>query len=186
MRKVKMVLRNCCRCVKSTMIWFVTMTHGKGERLQTVQSETRLRMSESLKSHDRNHTEPPLWSIGMAVLIVLLAPIVLYSFAPAGPIREGDTVFSEGQQQVTIQRIASDQETHDKTCLLDPNSPLIVIHSSNTDADGSIIAHVQGNPSAEWPFCPVHAEVQLKLHQVFQKPTALRTVRNTLSKWFGR
>jgi len=122
----------------------------------------------------------------MAALIVLLAPIILYSFAPAGPIREGDTVFSEGQQQVIIQRIASGQETHDKTCLLDPNSPLIVIHSSNTDADGSIIAHVQGNPSGEWPFCPVHAEVAVKLHQVFQKPAVFGTIREILVGLFSR
>jgi hypothetical protein len=129
--------------------------------------------------------EPPLWSIGIAALIILLAPIVLYSLAPAGPIREGDTVFSEGQQQVKFQRLASGQEAKDNTCLLDPNSPLIVVHSSSTDTDGSIIAQVQGNPANEWPFCPVHAEVALKIHQVFQKPAVFRTVRELLTKCFS-
>ncbi len=143
-------------------------------------------MSESLEIRDRNHTEPPLWSIGIAALIILLAPLVLYSFAPAGPIREGDTVFSEGQQHVKIQRAASGQEAKDNTCLLDPNSPLIVVHAPHTDADGSIIAHVQGNPASEWPFCPLHAEVLIKTHQVFQKPAVFGTVREILVGLFSR
>lgn len=142
-------------------------------------------MNESSQPHDRTRTEPPLWSIGIAALIILVAPIILNSFAPAGPIREGDTVFSEGQQQVTILRPAG-TAVKGNTCLLDPNSPLIVIQTPQVESDSSMIVHVQGNPSGEWPFCPVHAEVQIKLHQVFQKPAALGVVRDTLTKWFGR
>ena len=142
-------------------------------------------MNEPPQPHDSGPTEPPLWSIGIAALIILLAPIVLYSFAPAGPIREGDTVFSEGQQQVTVQH-TSGREAKDKTCLLDPNSPLIVIHTPQPNADGSMIAQVQGNPSGEWPFCPVHAEVIVKLHQVFQKPAVFGTIREILVGVFSR
>ena len=132
------------------------------------------------------HTEPPLWSIGIVAFIILLAPIVLYSLAPAGPIREGDTVFTEGQQQVTIQHVASSQDPQDNTCLLDPNSPLIVLHAPNADGRGLIIAQVQGNPSGEWPFCPLHAVVILKIHQVFQKPAILGTIRDALVGLFSR
>lgn len=128
----------------------------------------------------------PLWSIGLAVIIILLAPLVLYSWAPTGPIREGDTVFSEGQQHVHICHTAAGQAAKDNTCLLDPNSPLIVTRSLNTDTEGFIVAHVQGNPSSEWPFCPVHAEVVLKAHQVFQKPAVLGTVREMLIGLFRR
>ena len=142
--------------------------------------------SVSTTSGHVNHSEPPLWSIGIAALIILLAPLVLYSLAPTGPIREGDTVFSEGQQQVTIQQTTSGREAKDNTCLLDPNSPLIVVHTANTDVAGSIVAHVQGNPSGEWPFCPVHAEVVVKPHQVFQKPAVFGTIRETLVGLFGR
>ena len=122
-----------------------------------------------------------------AVLVILGAPLVLYSFAPTGPVREGDTVFSEGEQQVQIRQAATDQsDKKDNTCLLDPNSPLIVLHASTDQGDGSIIAHVQGNPADEWPFCPVHAEVILKTHQIFQKPAVLGTLREVLVGWFGR
>lgn len=143
-------------------------------------------MNESLKSHHRNHTEPPLWSIAAAVIIILGAPLILYSLAPTGPIREGDTVFSEGEQHVRIRHVLRDHPGNaDDTCLLDPNSPLIVLHTSTDQADGSIIAHVQGNPASEWPFCPVHIEVILKTHQVFQKPAIFGTVREILVGWFS-
>jgi len=127
-----------------------------------------------------SNSEPPLWSIAIAVIVILGTPLVLYSFAPAGPIRQGDTVFSEGEQHVEIHQAATDPLDKLDTCLLDPNSPLIVVHFPNTDTDGSIIAQVQGNPASEWPFCPLHAEVVIKTHQVFQKPTVFGTVRELL------
>lgn len=74
----------------------------------------------------------------------------------------------------------------DDTCLLDPDSPLIVIHTSNTDDDHSIIAEVQGNPANEWPFCPVHAEVSLQHHQLFQKPAVFESVRELLAGFINR
>ena len=137
----------------------------------------------SSSSNHAQSSEPPLWSIGIAMAIILLAPLVLYSLAPTGPIREGDTVFSEGQQRARF--VTSARDKSDETCLLDPNSPLIIVHVPNEQADSSIIAEVQGNPSVEWPFCPVHAEVQLSLHQVFQKPAMLGAVREMLVRWFG-
>lgn len=138
-------------------------------------------MNELLKTRDQHHTEPPVWSIAAAMLVILVAPLVLYSFAPTGPIREGDTVFSEGEQHVQIHHAGTDQSAKtDNTCLLDPNSPLIVLHTSTDQADGSIIAHVQGTPADEWPFCPVHTEVILEAHQVFQKPAIFGTIREIL------
>jgi hypothetical protein len=123
----------------------------------------------------------------MAMLIILLVPLILYSFAPAGPIREGDTVFSDGQQRALLSRPTLSRSAHDdEVCLLDPDGPLIVIENSTDEPGGFIKAEVQGNPSAEWPFCPVHAEVHLNLHQVFQKPAVLGTVRDMLMRWFGR
>ncbi|BFU92333.1 MAG: hypothetical protein NTAFB01_35200 [Nitrospira sp.] len=143
-------------------------------------------MTAASTNDEGNRSEPPLWSIGIAVILILLAPLVLYSWAPTGPIRDGDTVFSEGQQHVQIRHTATGQAAMDDTCLLDPNSPLIVVHSLDTDTDGSIIAHVQGNPAGEWPFCPVHTEVQLKTHQVFQKPAVFGAIREILVGLFSR
>lgn len=168
MMNVKMALRSCYVLVK-----FATI---------------KPRMAQnSLSTHGQRPTEPPLWSIGIAMLIILLAPLILYSFAPTGPIREGDTVFSDGQQRARLSTPpASRPSQNDETCLLDPNGPLIVLENSADESDGFITAEVQGNPAAEWPFCPVHAEVRLRLHQIFQKPAVLGTVRDTLMRWFGR
>jgi hypothetical protein len=144
-------------------------------------------MGEPGKTNEEKHPGPPLWSIGMAALIILFAPLVLYSLAPTGPLRDGDTVFSEGEQHVRINTPhPTDGKLTDDTCLLDPSSPLIVIQTPTTDANGPIIAQVQGNTIGEWPFCPVHTEVILKPHQVFQKPAVLGTVREILTGWFSR
>ena len=142
---------------------------------------------DPLNTHDQNQTEPPLWSIGIAMLLILLAPIILYSFAPAGPIRAGDTVFADGQQRAHLSTpVRAQSSQRDETCLLDPNSPLIVLENATGESGGFLKAEVQGSPAAEWPFCPVHAEVLLTLQQIFQKPAALGTVRDTLTRWFGR
>jgi hypothetical protein len=103
---------------------------------------------------DRTHTEPPLWSIGLAVAVILGAPLVLYSLAPSGPIREGDTAFANGQQRVQLTTPTTEPRLQPgDTCLLDPDSPLIIAHGSDDHADPSIAAYVQGNRAGEWPFC---------------------------------
>ncbi|MGQ0667148.1 MAG: hypothetical protein ACT4O4_08950 [Nitrospiraceae bacterium] len=136
---------------------------------------------------ESSRTEPPLWSIGLAVAIILGAPLVLYSLAPTGPLREGDTAFSDGQQRAQLATPAADLRLQPgDTCLLDPNSPLIVLRVPNEQPDGLIAAQVQGSPASEWPFCPLHAEVWLKAHQMFQKPAVLSAVREMLARWFGR
>jgi hypothetical protein len=132
------------------------------------------------------HTNPPLWSIGLAVAIILGAPLVLYSLAPTGPLRDGDTIFSQGQQRVQLAIPSPDHRFQaGDACLLDPNSPLIVLRAPNEQPDGAIVAHVQGNPASDWPFCPLHAEVLLKANQMFQKPAVLSAVRDMLVRWFA-
>lgn len=141
---------------------------------------------EARLTSDQTHTEPPLWSIGIAAAIILTAPLVLYSFAPTGPLREGDTVFSDGEQQVRIRTLHHTATGRtDETCLLDPDSPLIIVHLSQAEANDSFIAQVQGNPSDDWPFCPVLTEVVVRPYQVFQKPGVFRAVQNLLIRFFG-
>ena len=75
----------------------------------------------------RRGAEPPLWSIALAAAVIVLTPMVLYSIAPDGPIREGDTVFSNGAHKVPLfQPDRYHQLGYDSTCLLDPKDPLIV------------------------------------------------------------
>jgi hypothetical protein len=144
-------------------------------------------MSTPLPSDESNRTEPPLWSIGLAVVIILGAPLFLYSLAPTGPLREGDTVFSDGQQRAQLSKPSADLPLQpNDTCLLDHGNPLIVLRDPNDRPDGSIIAQVQGRPAIEWPFCPPHAEVLLKPHQMFQKPAVFSGVKELLARLSGR
>jgi hypothetical protein len=144
-------------------------------------------MSEPPTSDEPGRAEPPLWSIGLAVAIILGAPLVLYSLAPTGPLREGDTAFSDGQQRVRLATSTTNPRLQTgETCLLDPNSPLIVVHVSDGQPDGSIMAQVQGNPATEWPFCPLHAEVLIKAHQLFQKPALLTDIQTMLTRLVRR
>lgn len=134
-----------------------------------------------------SNSEPPLWSIAIVVVIILVAPLALYSFAPTGPLRDGDTVFSNGEQRAWIHSATSGHRfKNGETCLLDPNSPLIVLQSARNQADDSFIAEVQGNPADEWPFCPVHAEVILHAHQIFQKPVVFGALRGIVAGFFNR
>ncbi|MCP9447478.1 MAG: hypothetical protein NNA22_07910 [Nitrospira sp.] len=136
---------------------------------------------------EHSPAEPPLWSIGLVATMILAAPLILYSFAPTGPLREGDTVFSDGEQRVQLTTpLNTSGRPPDDTCVLDPDSPLIIAQVSDDPANPSIVAHVQGNQTGEWPFCPVHAEVRLSVRQIFQKPPVFGSIREVLTKWAGR
>lgn len=144
-------------------------------------------MSEPSPQDRISQAEPPLWSIGLAVVVILGAPLILYSLAPTGPLREGDTVFSDGQQRAEVTRSAEGLPLQPSdTCLLDPNNPLIVIRVPNDQPDHSIMAQVQGSPVGEWPFCPAHAEVLLKASQIFQKPAVFSAVKEMLARMSER
>ena len=111
---------------------------------------------------------------------------MLYLLAPTGPLREGDTVFSNGEQQVRISKLADATIGQtDETCVLDPDSPLLIVHLSEAEANDSFIAQVQGNPSNDWPFCPVLVEVVVRPSQVFQKPAVFSGVQRLLIRFFG-
>lgn len=130
---------------------------------------------------------PPLWSIGLLVALMFIVPIVLYSVAPAGPIREGDTVFSNGQNHVTLaQPRLFDKTKYEGSCLLDPHSPLVVLQQPVERPDASILAQVQGAAGTEWPFCPTLAEVVVGRQQIVQKTDPLGEIPASLARIFGK
>lgn len=140
-------------------------------------------MAESGDEKDFPRAEPPLWTIGLAVLIILLAPVLLYSLAPTGPLREGDTIFSQGQQRVTRAAARESESVRsDEVCLLDPDHPLIILRAPGESP--VMLAQVQG--SAEWPFCPSHSEVFIGSHQIYQKPDVVTRVQQWLAGWLAR
>ncbi len=135
------------------------------------------------KQPPRQGAEPPLWSIAAAAAVIILTPMLLFSVAPDGPIREGDTVFSTGAHKVSLYRPAQHRQAgYDSTCLLDPKDPMIVIHAPAEGSDEEIIAQVQGKSTIEWPFCPPQAELLVKPHQVTQQPSLLQDLRDGIAR----
>ena len=136
---------------------------------------------------DRQEIGPPLWSIGLAAALMLVVPAILYSTAPPGPIREGDTIFADGAAKVLLaQPLLYKGSKFDGTCLLDPHDPLMVIQRPSDRLDGSILVKVQGKTTFEWPFCPPQAEVVLMRHQIVQKADVLPETARRLMKWWRK
>ncbi len=138
-------------------------------------------------SNNDVRSDPPLWSMGLAVLVILAVPVLLYSLAPSSPLRTGDTIFSQGQQLVhlAVPRTTVGPQVRE-TCLLDPNTPLIILELQDQREDGDILATVQGNPVSEWPFCPPHTRVLANTHQIFQKPDPWYAPKRGLSWIFEK
>jgi hypothetical protein len=113
---------------------------------------------------------PPLWSIGLAVAVMLIVPLVLYSMAPPGPIREGDTVFASGRHTVALVDWGRyEQAGYEQSCVVEPRDPMIIIRRPSDRPESSLVAEVQGKTKMEFPFCPPHAKVIVKPHEVNTK-----------------
>ena len=133
----------------------------------------------------RSEIGPPLWSIGLIIALMLIVPIVLYSIAPPGPIRDGDTIFAEGGVKVPlIHPLLYEGANFNGTCLLDPHNPLMVVQRPSDRSDGSILAKVQGKTSIEWPFCPPQAEILLMQHQIAQRSDVLSDAARKVKEWW--
>ncbi|ULA65630.1 MAG: hypothetical protein LZF86_240019 [Nitrospira sp.] len=125
--------------------------------------------------------------MGLAVLLILAVPLVLYSLAPSGPLRAGDTIFSQGQQRVYVAAPEAAVELQPRaTCLLDPNAPLIILELQDERGKDNLLATVQGNPVSEWPFCPSHTRVLMNAHQIVQKPDPWDAPKRGLAWVFGK
>ena len=131
---------------------------------------------------------PPLWSIGFVVALILGTPLLIYTLAPTGPIREGDTVFSEGSAKAVLAHpLLFQTRKFDGTCLLDPQDPLMVLQRPSDRPDGMALVKVQGKIAIEWPFCPPQAELLVATSYLVQKQDLLAELRKRLGEeWWRR
>ena len=107
--------------------------------------------------------------------------------AQEGPIREGDTVFSNGSHKVPLfQPDRYRQVGYESTCMLDPKDPLIVTQDPAEGTGDEIIAQVQGKSAIEWPFCPPQAELLVKRRHVTQRPSILQDLADGFRRLFMR
>lgn len=128
---------------------------------------------------------PPLLSIGLIVAVMLIIPAFLYSVAPDEPLKEGVVVFSNGKQRAYLAEPASYQQAgYTNYCVLEPSDQLVVIQKPSDRPDGSLLARFEGKTAVQFPFCPPQAQVIVKAHQVIQKESLLRTIRDRIERFF--
>jgi hypothetical protein len=128
---------------------------------------------------------PPLWSIGVIIAVLLIVPAILYSMAPAGPIREGDTVFGSGRHTVVLAHPGDYQHAgYENTCVLEFRDPLLVMSRPAAHQPGPFHAQIQGKTKLEFPFCPPQAEIIVKPFHVVQKPSLLTDLKDRVNELF--
>jgi hypothetical protein len=137
------------------------------------------------KNKDTVQSWPPLWSIGLAMAVMLIIPAILYSMAPEGSIREGSTVFGSGRHTVILAHPTNYQHAgYEATCVLEFRDPLFVISRPTDSHTGPFRAQVQGKTKLEFPFCPPQAEVILKPSHVFQKSNLVTDLKDSVKQLF--
>lgn len=107
--------------------------------------------------------------------------------APPGPIREGDTVFASGRHTVKlVDWWRYEQAGYEQSCVVEPRDPMIIIRRPSDRPESSLVAEVQGKTKMEFPFCPPHAKVIVKPHEVILKSDFLSDIKDSLVRLFKR
>lgn len=128
-----------------------------------------------------------LISIGAAMVVVLLVPVVLYSVGPEGPLKVGDVVFATDRHRVkfvdpTIPRTQGYQDF----CILESRVQLVV-QKMEAMSGSSMVAEPIGVEKIDVPYCPPRTSVILEPHQATLRADLWGGFRDTLSSLvFGR
>jgi hypothetical protein len=120
--------------------------------------------------------------------LVLLVPAFLYTIAPEGPLRDGDSVYSTGRHIVYFVRPDRYREAGYTTyCVLEPRDPLLIVRRLPDRPGESAVARFQGvRARLERPFCPPQAEVVVRPHQVTTKVHLWGAVRDAVAGFLAR
>lgn len=128
----------------------------------------------------------PLIPIGLAMIMVLIVPVFLYSVGPEGPLKVGDVVFATDRHRVKLldQNIPQTQGYQD-FCILESRVQLVV-QKIDTMSGGSMVAEPLGVEKIDVPYCPPRTSVLLEPYQVTLKANIWGGLRDTLSNLVSR
>lgn len=125
----------------------------------------------------------PLLSISLVVALMLMLPALLYTIVPAGPVREGEVVYADGKQRAYfVDPSRYRQAGYGNACILEPEDALIVAQTPAARPDGALLVRFEGKTIIEFPFCPPHAEILIKPHQVVQRASPWQTLIDSLAR----
>jgi len=134
-----------------------------------------------MDDHTSESSRAPLISIGAAIVVVLLVPVVLYSVGPEGPLKVGDVVFATDRHRVkfvdpTIPRTQGYKEF----CILESRVQLVV-QQMEAMSGSSMVAEPIGVEKIDVPYCPPRTSVILEPYQVTLRADLWGGFRDTLS-----
>lgn len=117
----------------------------------------------------------------------LILPAFLYSVAPDEPLKEGVVAFSDGKQRVYFADPRRyEREGYVNYCVLESNDQVIVVQKASDRSDHALLGRFEGRGKIQFPFCPPQAEIVVKPHQVVQKESLLRELKEKLSHLLPR
>lgn len=132
-------------------------------------------------SYKNEKSASPLLKVFLTVSLLLLLPAIMYSFSPEGPVKKGDTIFSNGKHRVLLADHDAQPEQGEKSCILEPGTPLIVTERPRDQSKGSFSARVQGTTKTEPPFCPPQAEIMITALHIAQGRNLWKEFQQKLS-----
>ena len=139
-----------------------------------------------MDDHFSESSKTPLISIGAAIVVVLLVPVLLYSVGPEGPLKVGDVVFSTDRHRVKfVDSTLAQTQGYQAFCILESRVQLVV-QSTEPIPGGTVVAEPIGVEAIEVPYCPPRTSVILQPFQATLKADIWGGLRDTLSNLVSR
>jgi len=134
-----------------------------------------------MEDHPSESSKTPLISIGVAIVVVLLVPVLLYSVGPEGPLKVGDVVFATDRHRVKfVDPTLAQTQGYQDFCILESRVQLVV-QNIDTMPGRSMVAEPIGVETSEIPYCPPRTSVFLQPYQATLKANLWGGLRDTLS-----
>ncbi len=128
-------------------------------------------------------SKTPLISIGAAIGVVLLVPVLLYSVGPEGPLKVGDVVFATDRHRVKfVDPTLAQPQGYQEFCILESRVQLVV-QSIDPGLEGAMVAEPIGVAKSEVPYCPSRTSVFLQPNQATLKANIWGGLRDMVSNF---
>ena len=131
--------------------------------------------------HSSESSKTPLISIGVAIVVVLLVPVLIYSVGPEGPLKVGDVVFATDRHRVKfVDATLSKTQGYQDFCILESRVQLVV-QNIGAMPGRLMVAEPIGVGRSEVPYCPPRTSVILQPYQATLKADLWGGLRDTVS-----
>ena len=139
-----------------------------------------MKTAHSPEDETSGSSRTPLIPIGLAMIVVLMVPVFLYSIGPEGPMKVGDVVFTTDRHRVKFLDSNIPQiQGYQDFCILESRVQLVV-QAIDAMSGSSMVAEPIGVEEIDVPYCPPRTSVLLQPNQVTLKADIWGGLRDTL------